>query len=77
MAKAKIQSLSRAFKRGNAILEFNSVTKTVVAVYKKRENHNSFLGWKNRVKQNALVADMNDYCENVANYAKKQALQNN
>lgn len=77
MKQRNQQSVSRAFKRGNAIIEFNSVTKENVTVFKKRENHNGYLGWKNRVKRNALVATMHDYCENVANYAKKTAVQNN
>ena len=31
-----MQSLSRAFKRGNAVMIFNSVTKQIETVFKKK-----------------------------------------
>ena len=65
MSKRKQQSLSRAFKRGNAILEFSNITKNVEPVYKKFTNHKGFGGWKNRVKTRAMTSSMDEYCNSV------------
>ena len=66
MSKRKQQSLSRAFKRGNAIIEFSNVTKTNEVVYRKFMNHSGFGGWKKRVKNRAMTASMDEYCNSVA-----------
>lgn len=75
MSKRKQQSVSRAFRRNNAILEFNHVTKAIETVFRKFTNHNGFGGWKNRVKTRALQSSMDDYCENVIKPIKKWNLQ--
>lgn len=66
MSKRKQQSLSRAFKRGNAIIEFSNVTKQFEFVYKKFTNHSGFGGWKNRVKTRAMISSMEDYCNQIS-----------
>ncbi len=71
MSKRKNQqSLSRAFKRGNAILEFSEVTKKVETIYRKFTNHSGFGGWKNRVKTRALTLSMDEYCNSVSKQTK-------
>ena len=65
MSKRKQQSLSRAFKRGNAIIEFSNVTKTNEVVYKKFTYHSGYRGWENRVKKRAMTSSMDEYCNSI------------
>lgn len=74
MSTKNQQSLSRAFRRGNAILEFNSITKTNEIVFKKNTDHTKHGGWKNRVEKYSLPASMDDYCKLVTKQIKKLKL---
>jgi ribosome modulation factor len=54
MKNKKRQSLARAIKRGNAIIEFSKHLNQHVAVYKKHTNHSKFGGWKRRVELSSI-----------------------
>lgn len=56
-----MQSLSRALRRGSAVLVFNQITKTVEPVCRKNTTRKRW----SCAKRDKLEATVDNYCENV------------
>ena len=57
-----MQSVSRALRRGNAVMIFDNVSKRIETVFKKGSKSN-FWAWACR---NKLEYPMQNYCDNVS-----------
>ena len=62
-----MQSLSRQFRRGNAYLYFDNVTKTVEVMQKRGTSHVLY----RRMKINRLPEHEREYCERVTQPIRK------
>lgn len=67
-----MQSLSRALRRGSAVLVFNQVTKAVEPVWRKNTTRERW----SYAKRDKLEATADNYCENVTKPLTQKGISN-